>query len=80
MIFQQNIECTNVILRLIRITIVAVGKQKVLHTVCVCVCCVCLCSLIYAAYKHIRRIILMPFGSGSTIFVHNISQKSLYLE
>jgi len=54
--------------RRVRVTVVAVVKQQVLHILSVCVCvCVCVCGLRY------RRITICG-PSGSTILFYIISE------
>jgi cell division protein FtsW (lipid II flippase) len=59
-------------MRCVRITIVAVEKQYVLHILSVCVCvCVCVCSLRYPACNvHAPCYIVICGLACSTIFFH----------
>ena len=69
-------QCTfSVILRYIRVTIVAVERQNVSHVLSVCV------ALVFQHAKSMRRIILSCVTfSGSTIRFHIISKTALFLE
>jgi hypothetical protein len=59
-------------LKRLRVNIVALGNQQLLHIVCV--------ALVTQHTKRMRRIVLSSVGSGFTIFLHIISQKALFLE
>jgi len=65
----------NVKSRRVRVTVVAVQQQEVLHILNVCVCvCVCVCSLSYPACKvHTPYCIVTCGLSGSIIFFHIVS-------
>jgi len=72
---EQNSQCTyNVTLRRVRVTIVVVEKQSVLHILCVCVCvCVCVCRVDLGIQHAMRmRHIVICGLPGFTIFYHNL--------
>jgi len=62
----------NEISRRVRVTIVAMDKQEVIHILNVCVCvCVCVCSVSYPACKaHAPYYTVICGLSGFTIFLH----------
>ena len=68
----------NVILRLFRVNVVVVGKQSVLHILCVCLC---FCSLCYPAWKaHAPYYMIICVLSGFTELFHIISQTARFSE